>query len=429
MTSRQRIAARPPRLATSQARKFNIAVMALALVTLVAGALIVPDTGNYMALVAVALVAMVALAASSFHDFDPVQCFCLVGLCAAPQVVSMVVNPFAAQDLVQILAFTAFAISFYTIGIDLRAGEFERAVKVGLWISTIVAVAVALMSRWDFIGAIRTNIRMDVVFQVNYFGLIFLSLFLMCLALPLSPLTLAISLFCFVAAWSVSSRGAMLAMFAAFLARMLPIALRRLRGRLGIFAPLAALALAFVVVLNVLHPEFAYGVVNSLFQLDNQYRGISAGASGRTEIWQYYYQQWLAHPLFGAGKTLPYIGQKGGALYAHNMFLQILWSSGLVGLVGFAGFLALVIAIGLRSTAEPDLRRALLPVLVGYLAYGIFEGRAVSIGNPLSCLFFWVCFMALGNASTASRNAAGGQRTQQARISDAGRSSANQMRI
>lgn len=402
--------------------------MSLALVTLVAGALVVPDTGNYMALVAVALVAVATLAILSVHDLDLVQCLFLVSLCSAPQVVSMVVNPFAAQDLIQVLVFSAFAISFYVVGADLKVGEFERSMKFGVAVSAAIAVVVSILSGWDFLGAIRGNMRMDVIFQVNYFGLIFLSLFLMCLILPINAFALCIAGFCFVAAWSVSSRGAMLAMFAAAIARVFPVLMKRSRRRMGLVVPLASFAIAVVVVLNVLHPQFAYGVVNSLFQLDNQYRGISAGASGRTEIWHYYFQQWLAHPLFGAGKTLPYIGQKGGALYAHNMVLQILWSSGLVGLIGFSGFLALVITLGSRKAVEPALRRALLPVVIGYLAYGLFEGRAVSIGNPLSCLFFWVCFMALGNSSKR-RSAISQPWALEKQVRVAGEDGARQMRI
>jgi O-antigen ligase len=137
---------------------------------------------------------------------------------------------------------------------------------------------------------------------------------------------------------------------------------------------------------------YANNAFENLFLLDDKYRGIDSGASGRSDLWIAAINLWLSHPLFGVGfKGLPPL--MPDEMPAHNAYLGMLAE---VGVVGFAGYLLIVgVALyhtlkrGDRGLSEYPQRVA---ILVSYLIYGLLESRAFSFGNSYSLLFLLVAF-------------------------------------
>ena len=109
--------------------------------------------------------------------------------------------------------------------------------------------------------------------------------------------------------------------------------------------------------------------------------------SGRLDLWVRVLHLWADHPAFGIGyRTLELTpGTVGFA--AHNVFLEILVESGLLGLA----FL-LMMLVGLMWWGG---RSPLLGVVVTVLAIELTESTLFGWGGP-TALTFWLVLMAHG---------------------------------
>ena len=128
-----------------------------------------------------------------------------------------------------------------------------------------------------------------------------------------------------------------------------------------------------------------------LFMINDKYRGISSGGSGRDYLWAAAIQLWQAEPIFG-------VGFKGHTLLmpdqlpAHNAYIAMLADMGLVGLASYF----LMMSPAIYFVFKPILRfvENPLPVIViaTYILYGAFEVRAFSFGNTYSVVFLLIVF-------------------------------------
>jgi hypothetical protein len=136
----------------------------------------------------------------------------------------------------------------------------------------------------------------------------------------------------------------------------------------------------------------AVAVFDNVTLVNDKYRGISSGGSGRTELWDAAINLFMTHPVFG-------VGFKGHQLmmpeqdYAHNAYLGTLADMGLFGFISYI----FIVGIGLYATFSRGNRglsgfpqRA--AVLISYLIYGMLEPRAFGFGNAYSVLFLLVVF-------------------------------------
>ena len=139
-------------------------------------------------------------------------------------------------------------------------------------------------------------------------------------------------------------------------------------------------------VLDSIGQSFAH-----LFMINDKYRGISSGGSGRDYLWTAAMQLWEAEPIFG-------VGFKGHTLLmpdqlpAHNAYIAMLADMGLVGLTSY--FLMMSPAIyfvfkPIRRFVEDPLP---VTVIATYILYGAFEVRAFSFGNTYSVVFLLIVF-------------------------------------
>jgi len=149
----------------------------------------------------------------------------------------------------------------------------------------------------------------------------------------------------------------------------------------------------FALIYYFYYDEILQFIYDNILLLDDDMRGLGTGATGRFEIWLTALNIWLENPIFGVGyqQASDYIGDN---LYAHNMILVILSDTGLVGFVSFLTFTLIVIGNCRRFwRAGERLAAAYFGIaLIVYYVYGIFEGRAVNAGNPLSAVFFLTTF-------------------------------------
>ena len=129
----------------------------------------------------------------------------------------------------------------------------------------------------------------------------------------------------------------------------------------------------------------------SLFMLNDKYRGISSGGSGRNEIWAAAINLWQAQPVFG-------VGFKGHTLLmpdqlpAHNAYIAMLADMGVAGLTSYFLMVSRAIYFVFKPIPRFHEYPLLATIILTYILYGLFEVRAFSFGNTYSVLFMLVLF-------------------------------------
>jgi O-antigen ligase len=197
----------------------------------------------------------------------------------------------------------------------------------------------------------------------------------------------------------MESRGGLLGVVLAFIighaCRRLPQQVADDPGRKRF--PVRSLAAGAVLLLlaAVFGSQVGDVVSRDVLLLDDDYRGLDTGFSGRTEVWQEAWAQWLSHPVFGLGFLRDL--EEGGVEdmnRAHSLPLTLLSETGLVGFAGFLGFSLWGLRNGMRLGRGGNVAAGstIITAVSVYWIYGIFEGLAINVGNPLSALFFLVVF-------------------------------------
>ena len=169
--------------------------------------------------------------------------------------------------------------------------------------------------------------------------------------------------------WS-GSRGALAALLCAaayfFADPSNRKARRAVTGAICIFTPLILL----------LHTELLYSAAKFFVHDEN---GGDA-SSGRLDIWKALVQIWEQHPLFGIGfHAIQGLPETSG-LAAHNIILQFLVETGLMGLACLLVFSVTIWAT--RSTRGP--RRALSAAFLCVVVNEMFESSITGTGNSVS---------------------------------------------
>jgi O-antigen ligase len=193
--------------------------------------------------------------------------------------------------------------------------------------------------------------------------------------------------------YAASSRSSILGILAAAgvlaVSHLATLRDRRLFGGLAVFAGALAVAIFFVPAISSWLPGF----VDDLMKLDDPYRGLGQGFTGRSTVWSAALDVWMSSPLFGVGfrqheALLP------GALSAHNAYLAMLADTGIVGFLLYCGMLVAALVASFRI-ADRRTRDLNLAVILSYAVIGLFERRAINTGNPWSVFFLICCFYAL----------------------------------
>ncbi len=151
--------------------------------------------------------------------------------------------------------------------------------------------------------------------------------------------------------------------------------------------------LAFCVVVGAaLTAYYGDAVIRGLagfFALDDRYRGLDSGGTGRLETWNAAWNLFLSHPVLGVGFRVHETLLKMNTS-AHNGYLALLAE---IGLIGFAAVVYFTLA-GLwriwRRSQDPSQTytySVLLGLACGYFVLAVFERYFINVGNPTSLLF------------------------------------------
>ena len=168
---------------------------------------------------------------------------------------------------------------------------------------------------------------------------------------------------------------------------------RRFIGAIAV----CALVLALTVLLVPYLREAVPGFLVDLLKLDDPYRGIGNGATGRDELWRCAFDLWWNHPLFGVGFRM-HEAFMPVSYSAHNAYIAMLADT---GLFGFLWYMALLITawVGMFRLSDPRTRRLAIGLIASYTIVGLFERRAINGANPMSLMFLMASMVILRDGS------------------------------
>ncbi|MDZ3836404.1 MAG: ABC transporter substrate-binding protein [Rhodospirillales bacterium] len=156
----------------------------------------------------------------------------------------------------------------------------------------------------------------------------------------------------------------------------------------------AAVLIAGIVSLAV-YPDF---VTDKVLRLNDSRRGLESGATGRDEAWAEGLHIWIDNPVLGVGYRNHEQHMRLTRLNAHNALISMLADTGILGFLLYTGFLLATFHAALRGIADPKLRLFAAAVIVSYAVAGLFERRAINVGNAYSITFILTCLLALRHA-------------------------------
>jgi O-antigen ligase len=125
--------------------------------------------------------------------------------------------------------------------------------------------------------------------------------------------------------------------------------------------------------------------------VNDQFRGVDSGGSGRADIWKAAIDRILEAPVFGHGfkgqdRVLP------DNLVAHNAYLGILVETGVVGLLSYLIMVYTGLYYLFKRGRSLDAFPQRLAVYISFLIYGLVESRAFGFGNTYTLLFLMIAF-------------------------------------
>jgi len=269
----------------------------------------------------------------------------------------------------------------------------------------VIATAISALVIWRLTPDLGR--RFGGVVHPNYWGLVCLSIF--CLAALIKNLLFrsAIQLVSIAIIFASQSRSALLSVLAAscvfgyFCFRSARISKDiKLLLMVGI---VTGTMVAFATAKEQIYDEFA-----SAFRINDPYRGVGSGFSGRTALWRAGMDVLAAHPWFGVGAHMEsnFISV-GGITQAHNGYINTLVQFGTIGSGLFFGFFILSFwrLLCLARTSAPGASVG-VALVIGYAVEAIFEPKLLNIGNPVSIVVLMFLLRPVGKTELGKINGA-----------------------
>lgn len=210
----------------------------------------------------------------------------------------------------------------------------------------------------------------------NWWGELGFAFILTSLALRKRTTSVLFIVTAFVLLFLVQSRGALLASVAGitcygFLNAQISLSLRRI---LPVISFAGAGLLFSLFVLNDAYQSLKSFLNNRVLLLNDPYRGLDTGLTGRLEGWDYALEVFAGNPIFGNGMDT--LGE------VHNGFLQVAAEGGLALLLPL--ILWMVVA-AIRAWRRQDYLT--LSILVGYTVYAMTYPRMLNMNIAAILLF------------------------------------------
>ncbi len=172
----------------------------------------------------------------------------------------------------------------------------------------------------------------------------------------------------------------------------------RNRRLIGAFVVITVI-LAFVMVAVPVLRDYTSDFFVNLFKLDDPYRGLSSGSSGRDELWRAAMALWWSHPWFGVGFRM-HEAYLPANFSAHNAYLAMLADTGVFGLVWYLALMAMA-WIGMFRLKDARTRHLAIGLIVSYTFIGLFDRRAINGANPMSLIFLMAAMAILRDEAVA----------------------------
>lgn len=227
---------------------------------------------------------------------------------------------------------------------------------------------------------IQGRLSISTMAHPNFLGLISFGFLICSLAVKNIPLRICLISINFVAIAQAESRSALVA---SFLGLLTYAAIRITWSHKGKAAFTLAGATLGGIVFLLFFQDAIENRISALLFLNDRYRGLGTGFTGRTELWQEAFDLFLQNPWFGVGFRMHELYIKS----AHNGYLSLLAE---VGIVGTAALSLLLIALYwslLRQALRGNYIAAIgFSFVTGYLFLATFERFFLNMGNPTSML-------------------------------------------
>lgn len=144
-----------------------------------------------------------------------------------------------------------------------------------------------------------------------------------------------------------------------------------------------------------------YSFLSDILLLDDDYRGIGSGFSGRIYAWTTALSLYLDNPLFGVGFRQHesyfsglWSGESGGYQYrissSHNGYLASLAELGTFGFLAVSIIIFIAASHILKNNTKAQdhlLYSCLAGFMAGYMVISFFERFLINSGNPTSLIF------------------------------------------
>lgn len=145
----------------------------------------------------------------------------------------------------------------------------------------------------------------------------------------------------------------------------------------------------------IFHETVGSGIVGVL-ELDNKYRGVDAGLSGRFDVWKVGVDMFLEHPIIGVGFRVhdEYLPEnvKLTAGSVHDGYLAMFIEVGVLGAIPFFVFLFLRILYVWREAKRGTTAQMVgMGFIIGFLAVALVQPLMLNLASPLPTLAW--CFI------------------------------------
>jgi O-antigen ligase len=278
-------------------------------------------------------------------------------------------------------------VSLLVLGRRLWAVSEEGVVRGLAWYAPLGA---ACMIGMTLIFGFDVGERLNSFRNPNGIGLLAYGILIMGLAIPrpfLRWLSVGTAVAMMLLAQSRGSMaGSLIAVGTFFLLRTgkLPIAWRLATVGLAVAAGIGSLFMS----------DLLWTWANDVFSLDDPYRGLGSGVTGRDVLWAYAWHLFEENPMLGVGFRLHefYFALSNpdiaGAASAHSGYLAALAELGLLGAIPLFAWIGLQVASGLRRAGtDLSIDSLTFPFFMGYLTIAAFERFLFNLGNPTSIIF------------------------------------------
>jgi O-antigen ligase len=236
---------------------------------------------------------------------------------------------------------------------------------------------------------IQGRLSISLTAHPNYLGLISFGLLMCSLMVRFRLLATCMIAINFLIIVATESRGSLVA---AFLGLLMFFSLKIIRGHKGRAVFIIAGSSLLGAILLIAYREVIENSVSSLLFLNDKYRGLGTGFTGRLDAWQEAFDLFLSNPWFGVGFRMheQYMTTLSSA---HNGYLSLLAEVGVVGSFSLL-ILTLLAYVRLFRRAWRGDSVAMFGVsfVTGYLFLATFERFFLNMGNPTSVLT-WVFLM------------------------------------